>query len=340
MDRLPKDAVLARVAACCGARELGRLCCVGSAPLQSVALSSWRPLVPRVFRGEQAAVGRGRATYERLFRARRLLLADHGPERDDAEPPAPPFSKIPTGWDELELSSVKFLLMFEGFNKIDGALSFETSNAPTRGQYPEILLSADEAKTTYGPTKYGVFESLFALTRDRDAPEFQDSAEKPGFDGWLCDKCMRFERVTLAAMREDGACARLATWAKDEQPEQPEGRLLEELGGGRVLDFGFCWLHMLRVGFGGAIHFKDPMMDEDDIEAADIVIDLKMKIHDTPEDAARFAANGSVADIDGNVGSRVSFSFTLHYGDGEEIREMSRGVASELIHYMLDRASR
>ena len=81
-------------------------------------------------------------------------------------------------------------------------------------------------------------------------------------------------------------------------------------------------------------------MDEDDIEAADIVIDLKMKIHDTPEDAARFAANGSVADIDGNVGSRVSFSFTLHYGDGEEIREMSRGVASELIHYMLDRASR
>ena len=99
-----------------------------------------------------------------------------------------------------------------------------------------------------------------------------------------------------------------------------------------MLDFGFCWLHMLRVGFGGAIHFKDPM-DDENIEAVDIVVDLKMKI-DTPEDF------GSIADIDGNVGSRISFSMTMHYGDGEEIREMSRGVASELIHYMLDRASR
>ena len=287
--------------------------------------------VPRVFRGEQAPVGRGRVTYERLFRARRLLLADHGPERDDAEPPAPPFSKIPTEWDELELSSVKFLVMVQGFNNIHGALSFETNTLATRGQYPEILLSADDANTTYGPTKYGVFSSLFALTRDRSAPEFQDSADKPGFDDYLYDLTMRFGRVTLAAMREDGACARLATWAKE--PEQVEGRLLEELGGGHVLDFGFCWLHMMRLGLGGAIHFKDPM-DDDNIEAVDIVVDLKMKIHDLPEDY------GSIADIDGNVGSRISFSMTMHYGDGEEIREISRGVASEFIHFMLDRASR
>ena len=47
-------------------------------------------------------------------------------------------------------------------------------------------------------------------------------------------------------------------------------------------------------------------MDEDDIEAADIVIDLKMKIHDTPQDAARFAANGS-----GHLGLNFHAAYVL-----------------------------
>ena len=62
MDRLPKDAALGRVAACCGAFELGSLCCVGS---------------------EQAAVGQGvglqllgpwRAVVDHALACRRLHL--------------------------------------------------------------------------------------------------------------------------------------------------------------------------------------------------------------------------------------------------------------------------
>ena len=103
MDRFPKDAVLSRVAACCEPRELGRLCCVGSYPLQSVALSAWRPLVLKRF-GQDAAPGQGRKRYKELYFATKL-------------PPGRPIGSLRT------LDTVRFVITMEGTLSLsDGAV--------------------------------------------------------------------------------------------------------------------------------------------------------------------------------------------------------------------------
>ena len=335
MDALPKTSVLPHVASFCGARSLGTLGCVGSPPLQSVALAAWRPLLSNQFPGEHAAPGQARRTYAHLFRARQLLRAEHGPARED---PLPPPRQDDIGRESL--GSVRFLIKFDGCNKIDGALSMEAL-CDAKRMSSGLMLKPRPDRTTYNPSLEDVRSSLLAMTDDRFEMD-------PGYEDYVCDLLMRFRTISLVAMREDGASARIATWNDSERWQwlRFEEGIERAESGRRVIDLGLCSLDLERVGLDGPIQFKSFGDDSDGVgsysgEVVDICARLCVHLFERPGD--QFGATtvaGAESNLDGT--SDLSFEVAMTYMDGEDSEDsiMLNLEDSAVIHFMLDRSPR
>ena len=226
MDRLPRDAVLARVAACCAARELGSLTCVGSYPLRSVAVSAWPPLVMKVF-GQQAAPGQGRQKYLQLFQAGRLIeCTRYGLE--DAPRQVECVRPQKTDIDKESFASVTFLIRIDtrSFSgEVDDIEVEFTMPGEVRqgrvvhgnGAYLEFAPGADSMNWgQHGRER--VLETLLSsnaafLARENHEEDEDDEGED-GDDENPREKAL--ERLGLeiwiVAMRSDGATARISEW--------------------------------------------------------------------------------------------------------------------------------
>ena len=230
MDRLPRDAVLARVAACCEAFELGSLTCVGSAPLRSVAVSAWPPLVMKVF-GQQAAPGQGRQKYLQLFQAGRLIeCTRYGLE--DAPRQVECVRPQKTDVDKESFASVTFLIRINTGGgpspeevddiEVEFAMPGEVRQgrvAHGDGAYLEFAPNADPIK--WGPLgRECVLETLLSsnaafLARENEEEDEEDSEEDEDEDDETPREkaLMRLGlEIWMVAMRSDGATARISEW--------------------------------------------------------------------------------------------------------------------------------
>ena len=223
MDRLPRDAVLARVAACCAARELGSLTCVGSYPLRSVAVSAWPPLVMKVF-GQQAAPGQGRQKYLQLFQAGRLIeCTRYGLE--DAPRQVECVRPQKTDVDKESFASVTFLIRIDtdGMSPevddidVEFAMPGEVRQGHVvhgDGAYLEFAPDADSPK--WGRVgRERVLETLLSSNAAFLARENEEEEEDEDGD-YEDPRKKALERLGLqiwmVAMRSDGATARISAW--------------------------------------------------------------------------------------------------------------------------------
>ena len=224
MERLPRDAVLARVAACCAARELGSLTCVGSYPLRSVAVSAWPPLVMKVF-GQQAAPGQGRQKYLQLFQAGRLIeCTRYGLE--DAPRQVECVRPQKTDVDKDSFASVTFLIRINTGGgpspevddiEVEFAMPGEVRQgrvAHGDGAYLEFAPNADPIK--WGPLgRERVLETLLSSNAAFLARENEEEEEDEDGD-YEDPRKKALERLGLqiwmVAMRSDGATARISAW--------------------------------------------------------------------------------------------------------------------------------
>ena len=192
MDRFPKDAVLSRVAACCEPRELGRLCCVGSYPLQSVALSAWRPLVLKRF-GQDAAPGQGRKRYKELYFATKL-------------PPGRPIGSLRT------LDTVRFVITMEGTLSLSDGARFRVQFIGVELQQDEVVCSfklqprMHQVRCT--PSFSDLYDELLHVTNEVELPEMNFEGHSRRVEP--ANESLDFLSVT--AMRADGASAHLLCW--------------------------------------------------------------------------------------------------------------------------------
>ena len=223
MDHLPRDAVLARVAACCAAFELGSLTCVGSYPLRSVAVAAWPHLVMKVF-GQRAAPGQGRQKYMQWFQAGVLIdcvryncLVEDAPRLQECVRPHK------TDVDKESFASVTFLVRIMNSAMSGDIDDFEVEFAMPGcakqgrvvhgdGAYLEFAPDGDSPK--WVPSRATVLETLLSASAAFLADENEDEQDE---DGYYEDRRAKaLERLGLeiwiVAMRSDGATARISAW--------------------------------------------------------------------------------------------------------------------------------